>query len=134
MLNNRSKIWRWSLNKKSVYTFLNTAWKVSVLGVILIRIFPHSDWIREILRISSYSVWMRESADQNNSGYGHFLRSVKFWRMHTCSWRTNTRVRICSCPVYDRLILEESLPKTCMSLPTENTLLKVFARSLKTLL
>ena len=23
-----------------------TAWKVSVFGVILVRIFPHSDWIR----------------------------------------------------------------------------------------
>ena len=33
-----------------------TAWKVSVFGVILVRIFPHSD--------------------QNNSISGHFLRSV----------------------------------------------------------
>ena len=31
---------------------------------------------REILRISPYSVRMRENADQNNSEYGHFLRSV----------------------------------------------------------
>ena len=30
---------------------------------------------REILRISSYSVRMRENTDQNNSEYGHFLRS-----------------------------------------------------------
>ena len=29
----------------------------------------------EILRISPYSVRMRENADQNNSEYGHFLRS-----------------------------------------------------------
>ena len=29
-----------------------------------------------ILRISPYSVRMRENADQNNSEYGHFLRSV----------------------------------------------------------
>ena len=28
-----------------------------------------------ILRISPYSVRMRENADQNNSEYGHFLRS-----------------------------------------------------------
>ena len=28
------------------------------------------------VRISLYSVWMRENADQNNSEYGHFLRSV----------------------------------------------------------
>ena len=30
----------------------------------------------EILRISPYSVRMWENADQNNSKYGHFLRSV----------------------------------------------------------
>ena len=29
----------------------------------------------EILGISPYSVRMRENADQNNSEYGHFLRS-----------------------------------------------------------
>ena len=32
----------------------------------------------EILRISPYSVQMWENADQNNSEYGHFLRSAKF--------------------------------------------------------
>ena len=32
----------------------------------------------EILRISPYSVRMRENADQNNSEYGHFLRSDIF--------------------------------------------------------
>ena len=30
----------------------------------------------EILRISPYSVQMRDNADQNNSEYGHFLCSV----------------------------------------------------------
>ena len=29
----------------------------------------------EILRISSYSVWMRENVYQNNSKYGHVLHS-----------------------------------------------------------
>ena len=29
----------------------------------------------QILRISLYSVQMRENADENNSEYGHFLRS-----------------------------------------------------------
>ena len=33
----------------------------------------------EIQSISPYSVRMRENADQNNSEYGHFLRSVKFF-------------------------------------------------------
>ena len=40
------------------------AWKVSVFGVILVRISPHSDWIRE-------------NVDQKQSEYGHFLRSVR---------------------------------------------------------
>ena len=31
----------------------------------------------EIQSISPYSVRMREIADQNNSAYGHFLRSAK---------------------------------------------------------
>ena len=35
----------------------------------MVRIFSHSDL---------YSVRMRENADQNNSEYGHFQRSVVF--------------------------------------------------------
>ena len=35
-------------------------WKVPVFGVILVRIFPHLDWIQE-------------NADQNNFDYGHFF-------------------------------------------------------------
>ena len=46
--------------------------KVSVFGVILVRIHPHSD----------YSVCMRENADQNNSKYRHFSRSDR----HTFCW------------------------------------------------
>ena len=42
------------VKKKTVYVLgltvrndkYDTAWKVSVIGVILVRIFPHSDWIR----------------------------------------------------------------------------------------
>ena len=41
------------------------AYKVSVFGVILVIIFP-------------YLVRMRENMDQNNSEYGHFLRSGQF--------------------------------------------------------
>ena len=40
--------------------FSNTTWKVSVFFVFLVRIFPHSDWIWEILSISMDSVRMRE--------------------------------------------------------------------------
>ena len=38
---------------------------------------------REILRISPYSVRMRENVDQNNSKYGQFLRSAE---KHKISW------------------------------------------------
>ena len=42
----------------------DTAWKLSVFGVFLDRIFP-------------YLVQMRENTDQKKSENGHFLRSVK---------------------------------------------------------
>ena len=48
------------------FTRSRTAWKLSVFGVVLIR----------LLRISPYSVRMRENTDQNYAGYGHFLPSV----------------------------------------------------------
>ena len=47
-----------------------TASKVSVLAVILVRI---SHIQTEYLSVSAR---MRENTDQNNSEYGHFLRSV----------------------------------------------------------
>ena len=56
-----------------------TAWKVSVFGVILVRIFPHSDY------------------DQNNSKYERFLRSGFL----TFSWSLNMDVNLkwinCDC-------------------------------------
>ena len=52
------------------------AWKVSVFGVILVRILPHLDWIRRDTPISLYSVQMWENVNQNNSEYGHYLWSV----------------------------------------------------------
>ena len=42
-----------------------TVWKVSVFGVILVRILPHS----------AVQMW-ENNTDENNSEYGHFLRSV----------------------------------------------------------
>ena len=50
----------------------NTAWKVFLFGVILVRIFLHSDWIR---KDTPCSVRIRENTDQNNSECEHFLRS-----------------------------------------------------------
>ena len=44
----------------------DTACKVSVFGVVLVRIFPHMDLIDR----------MRENTDQSNSEYQYFLRSV----------------------------------------------------------
>ena len=52
----------------------DTVQKVSVFGVILVRIFPHSDWM---WGDTPYSLQMQENADQNNSKYEHFSRSVK---------------------------------------------------------
>ena len=45
---------------------------MSVLGVVLVRIFVHLAWIRRY-------------TDQNNSEYGHFLRSTTFFSsiLHT---------------------------------------------------
>ena len=59
-------IFRWSCDAdlvKIVGTY--TTWKVSLFGVIVVRISP-------------YSVRMRENTDQNNSAYGHFLRSDNY--------------------------------------------------------
>ena len=38
-------LWMLNLNIKKLTTQL-TAWKVSIFGVILVRMFPHLDWIR----------------------------------------------------------------------------------------
>ena len=67
----------WKKNFSFNFSTANTAWKVSVFGVILVRIFPQSDWIR---RDTQYSVRMRENTDQNNSEHGHFLRCVSLIR------------------------------------------------------
>ena len=58
-------------------TNTDTGWKFSVFGVILV-VFSHI-WTEngEILRMSPYSVQMREITDQNNSEYEHFLGSVR---------------------------------------------------------
>ena len=53
-----------------------TAWKVSVFGVILVRIFPHSDWIWRDTRYLSVFSPNTGKCGPNNSEYGHFLRSV----------------------------------------------------------
>ena len=63
---------------------------MSVLGVILVRIFwSHTEYI---LRISPYSVQMRENTDKNNSEYGLFSRSdldMHFHGVSFCASRKN---------------------------------------------
>ena len=52
----------------------STAYKVSVFGAVLVRIFRHLGWI---LRISPYSFRMQENTYQNNSQYRQFWRSAR---------------------------------------------------------
>ena len=70
------------IKQNELFSVRATAWKVT-----LPEKCPYSDllWpafscIRteygEILRISPYSVRMRENADQNNSEYVHFLHNM----------------------------------------------------------
>ena len=54
-----------------------TAWKVSVFGVILARIFPHSDWLRRDTEyLSVFSPNAGKYRPEKNSVYGHFSRSL----------------------------------------------------------
>ena len=48
---------------------------MSLFGVFLVRISRIQTEYGEMLLISSYSVQLRENADQKSSEYGHFLRS-----------------------------------------------------------
>ena len=67
---------------------------MSVYEYFLVRIFPHSDWIRIILL---YSLQMPENTDQENSEYEHFSRTVCVflsdltfillcWILQACCW------------------------------------------------
>ena len=58
------------------YSFITTAWKVCVFGVILVRIFMYSDWIWTYLSVFSPNTW---NTDLSNSEYAHCLRSVLHW-------------------------------------------------------
>ena len=74
-------IFRPILNYISIHfiVIICAAWKVSIFGVVLVRIFTHLDWYWEIRSISPYSIWICENRDQNNSEYGHFLRSAAYY-------------------------------------------------------
>ena len=64
--------------KNPDFFILRTVQEVSVFGVMLVRISPIWTEYGEKLRMSPYSVQMRENKDQNNFKYGHFLRSIGF--------------------------------------------------------
>ena len=72
--------------KRKQNSSLNTGWKVSKYGVFSGPYFPHSDWIRRdirILRISPYSVRMRENTDQ---------KKLRIWTLFTqCQQLKNSR-------------------------------------------
>ena len=65
----------------NIYGKFSSALKVSVFGVILVRIFPVSFF--------PYSVQMRKNADQNYSEYELFLRKVRFEfsELSTLQWK-----------------------------------------------
>ena len=51
-----SYIWFNQFRKRNLNTWKwYTVWKVSVFGIILIRIFPHSDWMIRTLYLSVFS-------------------------------------------------------------------------------
>ena len=52
----------------------STVWKVSVFGVFLVGIFPHSDWTQRDTEIFSPNAGKYKP---ENFKYGHFSRSVK---------------------------------------------------------
>ena len=82
----------------SVSIEINTAWKLSVFGVILVRIFPHSNWIRTRVtpnKDTFYAVknvcnlnllilctWLFELSIQIRE---NITKNVKYWKR----WRTN---------------------------------------------
>ena len=59
-----------------------TAWKLSVLGVILVRIFPHSGWIRRdtvSLLINSECGKMRTRITPNTDTFYYFHSTASQW-------------------------------------------------------
>ena len=69
---------------------VKAAWKVSVLGVSLVRVFPHLDWIhKDTEYFSVFSLNSRKNV-QKNSKHGQFSRSVS----HVVSLIANSQSHI----------------------------------------
>ena len=60
-------------------TIIHTASKVPVFGVLLVCIFPHSDWIRRDTEYLSVLSPNAGKYGQGNSEYGQFSRSDTFF-------------------------------------------------------
>ena len=87
----------------------STAWKVSVFGVILVRFFPHFPAFG--LNTNRYvfnpnAGKCGKNAEQNNSEYGQFLRSVQcqFWAYWPQISHTNAVFLEFTCRVISILI------------------------------
>ena len=65
------------LYPESMSTFINTAWKVSKYGVFLVRICPHSDWIRRDIPYLSIQSESGKIRTRKTSVFGHFSRSER---------------------------------------------------------
>ena len=71
--NDVHKVDEWFMNSKMRKHCVKSDRVRSYSGPHFSRIFPHSDWIpREYLSVFNPNA---ANADQNNSEYGHFLRS-----------------------------------------------------------
>ena len=81
----REKYTRRKCSKNWIILEIYNTWKVSVFGVFLVRIFPHSDWKRRDTP-SPYLVQMWKNSDQKISKYGHFSRSASFFRRFLFIW------------------------------------------------
>ena len=67
---------------KSAKVISDKALKVSVFGIILVRIFSHLDWMRRDTEYLSVFSPNAGNTDQNNSEYGFFLRSERLSILH----------------------------------------------------
>ena len=71
--------------QKILSIIIITAWKVSVFGVIHVRIFPHSNWIREVsLRIQSEYGKIRTRITPNTDTFHTVYRNheMSFYVFH----------------------------------------------------
>ena len=75
------------------FTVTNSALKVSLLEVFLVRIFQYLDWIRRDTPYLSLFTPTQGNTDQKNSEYEHFLRSVinSFQVNVPLPWKQKTR-------------------------------------------